>query len=88
MKSGTMPRTDFTYEEFENLLASFYLTLLPLRDRNNTEDKADFETAVAILNGFAERHDLHKPEGAAKDPRSTKFDWGSAEGLQQLLGIA
>jgi hypothetical protein len=30
--TGCMPRTDFTYEEFEGLLGSFHLSLLPLRD--------------------------------------------------------
>jgi hypothetical protein len=71
-----MPRTDFRYEEFEGLLGSYYLTLLPLRNSQDLEDQKDFETALSILNGFAERHDIQKPEDAVAHPRETEQEWG------------
>ena len=76
MNSGQMPDTDFTYEEFEGLLASFYLTLLPLKDSQNKDDEADFEIAERILNGFADRLKIQKPEKAILSPRETKAVWG------------
>lgn len=75
IKSGCMPSTDFHYEEFEGLLASFYLTLLCLKDRPG-EDSEAFQQALEILNGFAERHFVRLPEEAAKEPRATQEVWG------------
>jgi hypothetical protein len=92
MKSGAMPNTDFLYEEFENLLASFYLTLLPIKTSRRDEDKKDFELVLDILNGFAERHDLRKPEAAASSPRETQCGWGqpvvfaSCRSLRDMTG--
>lgn len=76
MNVGCMPRTDFTYEEFEGLLASYYLSLMPLRDSGDPIDKEDFEAAVTILDGFAERYDVQKPAEAVAHPRKTTEPWG------------
>lgn len=76
MNSGTMPRTDYRYEEFEGYLGSFYITLLPLKDSMNDQDRVDFETAVQILNRFAERHGVQSPVDAVQHPRPTREDWG------------
>ena len=36
--TGSMPRTNFRYEEFEGLLGSCHLSLLPLRDGAKPEE--------------------------------------------------
>ncbi|OGN04764.1 MAG: hypothetical protein A2831_01840 [Candidatus Yanofskybacteria bacterium RIFCSPHIGHO2_01_FULL_44_17] len=76
MNKGSMPNTDFTYEGFEGLLASFYLSLLPLHDSGDVLDKQDFETALGILNGFAKRHKVQKPQNAVAHTRPTSEEWG------------
>ncbi|MFA7243867.1 MAG: hypothetical protein WC080_01070 [Patescibacteria group bacterium] len=73
---GTMPHTDFRYEEFEGLLASIYLSLLPLKESSRAEDVADWEKIVGILDDFAARHKVQKPEAAAEHPRPTLEEWG------------
>ncbi|MDD5463564.1 MAG: hypothetical protein PHP62_00250 [Candidatus Moranbacteria bacterium] len=75
IKSGCMPNTDFRYEEFEGLLASYYLTLLCLKDMDGDDGKTFIE-ALEILNGFAERNNVRFPEEAAKEPRPTQEVWG------------
>lgn len=76
MNKGSMPNTDFTYEEFEGLLASYYLSLLPLHNSGDARDKQEFEAVLGILNGFAERHDVQKPEDTVAHTRPTSEKWG------------
>lgn len=78
LNTGVMPDTDFRYEEFEGLLGSYYLSLLPLKE-GGEPDQADFEAVVGILNGFAERHGVQLPEKAAVQPRPTIEPWGQPE---------
>lgn len=75
LNSGEMPRTDFRYEEFERLLGSYHATMLPLRD-GEPQDQADFEAVSEILKGFADRHQVQKPEEAIAQPRTTQKAWG------------
>lgn len=86
IKSGCMPSTDFRYEEFEGLLASFFLTLLCLKDRSG-EDGEAFQQAVEILNGFAERHNVRLPEEAAKEPRATQEAWGQPSAFSSCFTL-
>ena len=72
--TGTMPDTDFHYEAFEGLLASFYLSLSPLRE-GNEQDIADFQTATEALNKLAEGQGVQQPEAAVVQPRPTLEDW-------------
>lgn len=77
--SGHMPLTDFCYEEFEGLLASFFLTAIPLRDCGSASYLARFNEIHNILNGFAERYNVQKPEDAIVNPRKTEEEWGQAK---------
>ena len=79
MKKGKMPNTDFTYEEFEDLLASYFLSLLPLCGSSNICDRRDFKAALRILNGFAKRHDVLRPTVAAQCLRRAKNRWGMSK---------
>jgi hypothetical protein len=76
LNAGAMPRTDFRYEEFEGMLGSYYLSLLPLKDSSVAEDNVVFKKTVAILDGFAERYGVQKPEQAVAAPRATEEEWG------------
>lgn len=71
LKSGQMPRTDFRYEEFEGLLASYYLTFLPLKGKRGRSTR-DFEKLAKILNSFARRYCVQKPADAIAHPRETE----------------
>lgn len=75
IKTGCMPDNDFTYEEFEGLLGSFYLTFLCLK-KGDDEDKAAFQKVTEILNGFAESHHVRIPKEATGDPQPTEEAWG------------
>ena len=74
MNSGCMPNTDFRYEEFEGLLASYYLTLLPYKEAKISPERDYVHKCLAILDGFAERYDVQKPEDCVRNIRSTE-DW-------------
>lgn len=80
LNCGQMPNTDFKYEEFEGLLASYYITFLPLKGRTGKNGK-NFKTLEAILNGFAKRHLVQKPADAAAHPRKTRHAWGQPANL-------
>jgi len=86
LNSGEMPRTDFRYEELEGLLGSYYLTMLPLRE-GTEQDRADFEAMTGILNGFAERHQVQKPEEAVAQPRPTKEEWGQPSAINSCFSV-
>jgi hypothetical protein len=75
--TGCMPRTDFRYEEFEGLLGSFHLSLLPLKDSEKPEDQRDYQKAMEVLNGFAQRYGVQSPEEAVNNPRARE-SWGNA----------
>ena len=79
-KTGCMPNTDFRYEEFEGLLGSFQMSLLPLRGSRRPEDQRDYQRAMEILNGFAQRYEVQSPEDAARNPRAREA-WGNASVL-------
>lgn len=76
MNTGRMPNTDFMYEEFEGLLASFYLTLKPLLISRSTLDQGEARMAIAVLDGFADRHGVRRTEAAAGQPSTTLYAWG------------
>lgn len=76
-RTGCMPNTDFKYEEFEGLLGSFYLSLLPLKDSSRPEDREDYQSAIQVLNYFAKQYEVQSPEEVVKNPR-TKNDWAIA----------
>lgn len=86
IKSGCMPNTDFRYEEFEGMLASYYLTLLCLKDINGDDSKT-FSEALEVLNGFAERHSVRFPEEASKEPRPTQEDWGQPHAFNSCFTL-
>lgn len=86
IKSGHMPNTDFYYEEFEGMLASYYMTLLCLKDREG-EDGQVFQTALEVLNGFAERHFVRFPADAAKQSRPTKESWGQPKAFDSCFTL-
>jgi len=75
--TGCMPRTNFGYEEFEGLLGSFYLSLLPLKDSAKPEDQRAYQKAMEVLTGFAQRYGVQSPKEAVKNPRARK-SWGNA----------
>ncbi len=75
-----MPNTDFQYEEFEGLLGSFHLSLLPLKNSANPEDQRDYQRAMGVLDGFAQRYSVQSPEAAVKNPRA-KESWGKAHAM-------
>ncbi|MCR4323225.1 MAG: hypothetical protein NUV61_04025 [Candidatus Azambacteria bacterium] len=80
-----MPRTDFRYEEFEGLLASYYLTFLPLR-KGGVQDAKDFIKLVRILNGFATRYCVQKPIDAIAHPRKTEI-WAVPQNIGSCFSI-
>ena len=55
-------RKAFDHEEFEFFLRTFYLSLFPLSKSKIVRDIRDYLEAVRILNRFAERHGVEKPE--------------------------
>ena len=65
-----MPNTDFKYEEFEGLLGSFYISLLPLKLTKDKKDTELFNEAYEILTGFSDRHNVQRPEQAFRKPRT------------------
>lgn len=75
LKRGAMPNTDFTYQEFEGLLGSYYLTLEPLQ-HGSDQDKSDFTEIIALLDGLADRHSVQRPAAAGMHPRMTTYEWG------------
>ncbi len=79
-KTGLMPHTDFSYEEFEGLLGSFHLSLLPLKESKKPEDQRDYQKAMQVLNSFAQRYGVQSPEDAVKNPRARE-SWGNASVL-------
>ena len=56
------------------LLGSFHLSLLPLKNSKKNKDRDDYNTAMNVLNGFATRHRIQKPEDAVINPR-TNYVW-------------
>ena len=76
MMTGSMPTTDFTYEEFEGLLGSLYLTLQPLKDSPEKYDRAVWIGVCDVLDGFAARHDVRPIEEIIQSPRPTRGTWG------------
>ena len=77
-RTGCMPNTDFRYEEFEGLLASYALTLKPLKTTEKPEDLKDYNRAMEILNEFAQRYGIQPPEQAIKNPRTDK-EWAKPD---------
>lgn len=85
--SGCMPTTDFRYEEFEGLLGSFHLSLLPLRDSARPEDQRDYQKAMEVLNGFSQRYGVQSPEDTVKNPRGRgSLAEASVMNNQRMLG--
>ena len=78
IKSGAMPRTDFTYEELENFLLSFYRSLKPYQDKT-PKNHIYFGLAVLALNELADRHNVRQPAIADTEPRRTSEDWGKPQ---------
>lgn len=76
--SGPMPRCSLTYEALENHLASYVLSLGLLK-RHGGRMRREYDTALRILNGFAERYGLYRPTYAARKPRPTKQPWAQPE---------
>ncbi len=71
-QDGNTNANHCTFEMFEAYLASYYLTLLPLRVSKDGEDRNSFNEAVKLLDGFAERYDVQKPAVAIGSPRVEK----------------
>lgn len=86
LNTGEMPNTDFRYEEFEGLLGSYYATMRPLKE-GSEQDRADFEAITGILGGFAQRHNVQKPEQAIVQPRPTLHEWGQPEAFDTCFSI-
>mgnify|MGYP001596823356 CR=1 FL=1 len=80
LNSGCMPNTDFQYEEFEGLLACYYLSYLHLKESSKTKDQENFKKLSEILNRIAERHSVQLPEEAVKNIR-TPYDWAKPKKL-------
>jgi len=83
---GKMPNTDFTYEEFEGLLANCYLSFTDKR-----VSREDFKKATEILKGFAERKKVQPPENTLENPRvprlrSYALNEGSYSEILDALG--
>jgi hypothetical protein len=85
--SGRMPNTGFKYEEFEALLASYYLSLRPLKYTGSGDDLEDFREANEILNYFAKKYNLQRPKVAAENPR-TKEEWAIPKPMSISLMLA
>lgn len=81
LNTGTMPDTDFRFEEFEGFLGSYYLALKPLND-GSKEDQADFHTATEALNQLAKSQGVQLPEASTKKPRPTLAEWGQPQAFK------
>ena len=77
LNEGVMPNTDFTYEEFESMLASYYLTFKPLSESIKEDDARDWRSLTSIIDGFCERYKVQRPEEVLENPR-TENDWSQA----------
>ena len=56
MNTGQMPTTDFRYEELVGLLASYHLTLQPLKESLSSEDNDAYDKLMKVLDDLAARH--------------------------------
>ena len=68
---GVMPNTDFTYEEFETFLASYYLTFKPL-ENGDEQDRVVFDSATAALNQLAQNQGVRLPVSVIYHCKSTE----------------
>ena len=66
-----MPNSQSTYENLESYLAIIHLSLLPIKS-SDEKNQAAYKRAMEILDGFAERYKIQKPEDAVKNPRDKK----------------
>ena len=80
LNTGCMPNTDFQYEEFEGLIASYYLSYQHLKGSSKPKDQENFKKLTDILNRIAERHSVQIPEEAVNNVRATE-DWGKPKKL-------
>lgn len=85
-KSGTMPDTDFTYEDFEGFLASYYLTYQHFIASGDEVKNKSFEKLAEILKRFAKRHGVQMPEDAILTMRA-KEDWGKPKKLGSYFSV-
>jgi hypothetical protein len=72
LNTGCMPNTDFNYEEFEGLLASYYLSYVHLKESSKPVDQENFKKLEDILNRLAERHSVQLPAEAISNVRATE----------------
>tara|TARA_Y100000310_G_scaffold337153_1_gene423504 strand:+ start:40316 stop:40804 length:489 start_codon:yes stop_codon:yes gene_type:complete len=71
LNTGRMPNTIGTYADFEGLLARIYVGLKPLEDSPDHRDNSVYQQSMDILDEFAERHRVRKPEDAVNTPRAS-----------------
>lgn len=83
LNSGCMPNTDFQYEEFEALLACYYLSYLYLKESSKTKDQENFKKLLEILNRIAKRHSVQLPEEAVKNVR-TPHSWAKPKKMSRF----
>lgn len=84
--SGSMPHTDFQYEEFEGFLACYYLTYLHFIESPDGNKIAKFKELFGILTNFAKRHNVQAPQEAIKNIRA-KEEWGKPHKFESYFSV-
>ncbi len=74
LSSGCMPNTDFTYEDLESLLASYYLTYRHLEKSDEGNEINGFKILTEILEAFSSKYNLQTPQETLQNVRTTA-DW-------------
>jgi hypothetical protein len=86
LPSGRMPNTGFTYEEFEGLLGSYYLTYVHFQESSKQKLRQAFENLNNVLTKLAEIYGVQKPVLAVKNVRSKK-DWGVPKKFSSYFSV-
>jgi len=83
-KIGFMPNTEFTYEQFEQFLASIYLTV-----KDNCEIKSPIivKEAKNLIEILTKNYDLQSPEETILNIRTLE-SWARPRNLDFLTGIS
>jgi hypothetical protein len=66
LNTGKMPNTDYTYQDFSEMLRDFLYSLQSLKDGSEV-DMGDWELISAIFDALARNHDVSCPTQMIKD---------------------
>ncbi len=85
-RSGYMPRTDFSYEDFEGLLGSYYLTYRHMEDSSDYKVQEAFKSFKKVLENLANMFNVQVPHLAIKNVRS-RNKWGVPEKFESYFSV-